>query len=425
MRRLRSRRHNSYVDYLLPFLIIVCIGVILVLAYSLWNALFSREQSQAAYMHIVEGGAQMKTWGTDDFFSLNSDALIMEGDEIKSYAGSKLIVEFFDGTLMRVDGGSDVVFEQIDNESKVPLISVVLTDGNLWFNKLYADAGKTEINVKLKNLQVNSMSGSIFDVGNDLDKVICVLEGEDLVVDVLDQSGEKVIENENVGVGQEALFNDAVFDKYWKYQNPSVIEAVTDEFKQGEWYTWNIAEDSSPTVYEKNIEGGVKFVKVEPQVINPEEPVAEEIKEGVKEEPAEQPAEETAEEEEVQLGPLTTPTITSVSGGTQKDANGFYVISSNPAVLKGAVSGASKVVVNGWTLQKFTAGDTVWNYYANSDYGLMKAGENVYEVYALDANEVKSEPLYVKVLYQPVAETRTDESEATEGTTEGDTTEET
>ncbi len=116
---------------------------------------------------------------------------------------------------------------------------------------------------------------------------------------------------------------------------------------------------------------------------------------------------------------MAKPGIVSVAGGTQKDANGYYVVKSNPATLMGSASGAAKVVVNGYELQKYQSGSGTWSYYANADFGLMKEGENTYEIYSLDAEGNKSEVLIVKVIYAPpapVVEEPAAETPATEPT---------
>ena len=74
------------------------------------------------------------------------------------------------------------------------------------------------------------------------------------------------------------------------------------------------------------------------------------------------------EETSVDLGSLSNPVVTSVSGGTQIDEGGFYNVTGNPAVLTGSISGAAKVIVNNFTLTKFFPGDTSWTYFANADY---------------------------------------------------------
>jgi hypothetical protein len=413
----KTRHNRSYgaLDYLMPFLIILAVGVIVVMLFNLWKAFFSEDVEKAAYLHVVEGSAEMKTWGTDDFFSLSSDALIMQGDEIVASADAKLIVELFDGTIMRMDGGSDVIFEDIDEEEN--FVSLILVDGNVWFNKVYKGVEDSQTIIRTSNLELKSESSSIFEVENGEDEVVRVFKGngEDLMVDVYDNKGEKVVAEENLGVGQQIVFSEAVLQKYWKFQSPTVLSAISDDFKEGDWYAWNGLEDQVPTAFDNSIGGGL--VKVEPELVEeegaivPDEPtgeevVADETVDELADEPAEVPVEEPAEvpAEPVISADLEVPTIISVSGGTQTNENGFYVVQNNPAVLKGGATGASKIVVNNYTLSKFMPGESVWTYYANIDYDFMKVGENTYEAYALDADGNKSESTFIKVLYEPKVE---------------------
>ncbi|MFH1218356.1 MAG: hypothetical protein V1679_00755, partial [Candidatus Peregrinibacteria bacterium] len=110
---------------------------------------------------------------------------------------------------------------------------------------------------------------------------------------------------------------------------------------------------------------------------------------------------DVVEETIADLGTLTVPAILTVAGGTEVNADGFYVVTSSLATLKGSVSGAEKVVVNNYTLQQFKPGDQMWTYFANADYDLMQVGENTYEVYALGSDGSRSESIFVKVLYNP------------------------
>ncbi len=407
-------RTSGLSDYIMPFLIIICVGVIIVLLFNLFKAFFADEASGDAYMHIESGSVQIMTWGTEDFFNLTSDALIMKGDELRTSADAKIIIEFFDGTIMRVDGGTDLILNEIINEKDNPSINILLVNGKIWFNKLYKDTSDTYIEVKLTNTVVKSSISSIFEIENTFDEVARVLHGDEVTIDILTEDGKKVVETEKVGVGQEIIFTEKVIETYWQYQSPSVLNALSDEFKQTDWYKWNIEEDKSPTEFSKSaiLGTGEEFVESKPEVVNPNPETTDSLVEDMKPElptdnaldEPEIPAGETPAipaEEKPDLGELTVPTISSVSGGTQTDANGFYVIVANVATLTGSVSGADKVVVNGYTLQKFVAGDATWTYYANADYGLMQQGENTYEIYALSPDGTKSASLFVKVLYQP------------------------
>lgn len=398
--RIRRRHQVRYSDYLLPFLILVAIGVIVVLLFKLWNFLFSDDSDAAAYMHIVEGSVEMKAWGTDDFFDISADALIVAGDELVTSANAKVIVEFFDGTIMRLDGSTDVIFEEIDGDAEAPLISVILVDGNAWFNKVYIDsAGLTALDVKLSDAVVNADLSSIFEVESGIDKYVRVIDGEDVRVDILDQDGRKIVADEEVGIGQEVMLNDAAMQRFWSFQSPNVVMAASENFKLSAWYLWNAEEDKNPTEFEKAV-NGKKFVKAPPEEVKGEE---EDLEKEADTESLQIEGEELSPEAAIGDNGVAVPTIISVAGGNQTNADGFYVVQSNPAVIHGGVSGAVKIVVNDFVLQKFNPGDSTWTYYANADYGLMKAGENVYQVYAYDAAGGQSAALTVKVLYQPPA----------------------
>ena len=412
-------------NYLMPFLIIICIGIIAVLIFNLWKALTESNVKKAAYIHIVDGNVKMKTWGTEDFFNISTDALVMQGDEIITTADAKIIVEFFDGTIMRLDGNTDVNFVGIDEKSEPVKIDLLLVDGKIWLNKLYRDTGSTDLSVRTANLEVVSQKGSIFEVEDVGSEAVHVFSGNDssVEVNVYDKNGAKVVETEVIGVGQEVVFTDAVLEKYWQFQSPSVLSAIGDELKQTAFYIWNVAEDKAPTTFEKSV-NGEQFVKVDPQTVTTPVPTGDGMTGGAVEgiaasadgSAAVTPVEDSAAQKvpgagdiakpAAKFAPLSgvvpQPTITSVSKVNTTDKDGYYVVAGNPAVLTGGVSGdVASVVVNGYTLKKFKTGDKTWNYYANASYDLMKEGANTYEVYAVDANGNKSASLVVKVMYKP------------------------
>jgi len=396
----------------MPFLILIAAGVIMILLFNLWRAVFTPAPTADAYMHVESGSVEMKTWGTEEYFNLSSDTVVMQGDELKTSADAQVIIEFLDGTIMRIDGGSSVVFDGIFEKGDIEMIEIFLEDGKVWFNKMYKDTATSNIFVKMDNINVTSDSGSIFELENDFEEVVRVMNGDQIEIEIKSMDDSKIVETEQVGVGQEIVFNDKVLDRYWQYQSPSVLAALSDGFKQSTWYEWNVAEDLEPTQFSKALGGNNEFVEVEPEVFEPSEEGEvvdgeEEVVDGevmepevVEEEPE---AEEDEEEKEVvvELGPLQKPVITSVQGVSDANADGFYVVTGRLATLAGTVSGADKVVVNGYTLSKFSAGDASWTYYANADFGLMVEGENTYEVYALGADGTRSESIYVKVLHQP------------------------
>jgi len=394
----------------MPYLIIICIAVILVLLFNLWRAVTSSDFKEDAYMHVIDGSVQMKTWGTDSYFDLPIDALIMEGDEVRTSANAKVIVEFFDGTIMRMDASTHVLFNSLDNDNNE--ITIDLLEGALWFNQIYKSTEATDLKINLTNVAVDSNEASVFAVADNPDgqssRVFAVFDDEGLLVEVMNKDNDKVIEKEYLGIGQEIVFTDKVLEKYWAYQSPTVISALSDDFKSSAWYKWNLLEDEIPTEFQKYASSGnVGLKQASPEILEPEKGlIPDEEEEAVDSEELSDPEdieEEVEEEEPVDLGPLGVPAITTVSGGTQIDEGGFYNVTGNPAVLNGSISGAAKVIVNNYTLTKFKPGDTSWTYFANADYELMQEGENFYEVYAVDAEGNKSEVITVKVRYSPPA----------------------
>lgn len=382
------------------------------LLFNLFKAFFADENKQAAYMHLIDGNVQMKAWGTDSFFDLSTDALIMQGDSIKSSADAKIIIEFFDGTIMRVGGGSSIDFVSIDDESSEPKIEVNLEYGDLWFNKLYRDTVDTKVLVNASDITVDSSLASVFAVenqGQQVVRVFGVFENEGLSVDILNEDRSRVVDTENVGVGQEITFTAEVLERYWAHQSPTVLSAVSDEFKLTPWYLWNYGEDSQPTQFDKSISStGTNFVKVEPEsytlsgtgsgVVTSGSGSGTGLGAGTGTASGAGTGENAAKSNGAVL---SAPVLTSVSGGTQVDDKGRYKVTNVVATITGTVSGADKVVVNGYTLQKFKPGDSTWTYFANADFGLMKPGDNLYEVYALDASGKKSASVSVKVFYDP------------------------
>jgi hypothetical protein len=392
-------------DYLMPFLIVLCAGVIVVLVFNLFKIFFASENPRAAYMHIVDGNVEMRTWGTESFFRVTSDTLIMQGDEIRSSAGARLIVEFFDGSIMRVGDNTTVEFLSIVDEGKNPSVNVDLKQGELWFNKLYRDTRGTDITVNLNDIVVHSEMASVFAIENSSSqavRVFGVFQNEGLLVDILSEDGKKVVETERIGIGQEVIFDDKVLDRYWQFQSPTIISAISDGFKDGRWCKWNLEEDKSPTEFEKPVAGGeaFTFIRVEPEVVDSEMAESNDFDVEFDMEPESDEIED-AEYEIIIDGALEKPKITSVAGITEVDDEGFYRVTSRVATLQGTVSGAAKVIVNDYTLQQFNVGDTTWKYFANADYNLMREGANTYEVYAENSEGKRSEPLIVKVFYKP------------------------
>ncbi len=392
----------------MPFVILICVGVILVLLFNLWGAIFDEEPDRGVTFNVIEGSVQMKTWGNDQYVDLPSGSVLMEGDELQTSKEAKVVVEFNDGTILRIDGETDFILDEMNFDLDMPVIRIMLMDGQLWFNKLFKNVNTTNLEIVMGDVVVKSFEANVIDVENNDDEIVRVVNGASVDVDIMSENGEKIVETVKIGVGQEVVFSQETLQKYWEYLSPNVLAALSDEFRLTQWYLWNVAQDRAPATVSVTDSDGFSPVNPEDvdeiEIDNDGNPVN--LEENVTEAESEKPVleEETAPDKEVVeevSSTLSKPTISSVAGMTAANEFGLYPVTSNLATLVGTAPGASAVYVNDYKLQKFTAGAATWTYFANADYNLMVAGENVYNIYSVDAKGKKSETLSIKVFYTP------------------------
>jgi hypothetical protein len=82
-------------------------------------------------------------------------------------------------------------------------------------------------------------------------------------------------------------------------------------------------------------------------------------------------------------------------------------------------SGTVGVMVNDYRLQLFSPSDTEWSYLANSEFGNLNDGENLYEIRTINAAGITSEPATITILKEEGLEGIVTEGETiSEGTTE-------
>jgi hypothetical protein len=399
-----------------PFLILVCLGVVLVLAFNLFKALFSSSVVADASLHVVRGNFSLKTWGSSSYHSFNEDSLLVQGDSVRVADGGLLIIEFFDGTLMRANEGSEFRIELMRQNDEQVDLEVELLAGDIWFNHLYKQTTNTSVKVFNPDLEVVRDQADIYSFTANPQafqaRVLSTVSGNNgVLVSVLSEPGGTEVESEVLGIAQEAIFTSEVLAAYRDFRSPTVLQGINQDYLVSDWYLWNIEQDRSPTALPESEGGFVKVLTPEDDSVlvptafddevNNNQPSEEAPVDSVVEN-EEEPEVET--EQPAELGSLSTPTIVSVAGVTNVDEQGFYNIDNPVGILKGEISGASQVEVNGYVLKQFTPGDSSWQYFANANYGLMQEGENTYEIIAKDARGQKSEALVVKVRYTPKAE---------------------
>lgn len=385
--------------FLFPFVLFIIIGVVLVLGFELYFKFFDSGDGNAVLIQVTSGQAQIKMWGTPGFSKVYSGTKILPGDEIYVGQNSRAVVTFPDGTILRLNGDTDVVF---DSTSRVSLVK-----GEIWANKTFTSACENDFSVFVKNVVAKSLCG-IFDVSfygtapqggvEELRAIMGAME-----IDVYSRNGGVVVDHVQIKEGEQASFDNEKLEKFWLFQAPNVIEPIDDGFKSLEWYGWNVLADESGD----NIEfiNGSEEAAIEPA----DGAVDEVVSEAAVDETSvldETVPEVVADEAPVVLGEFKDPIISEINAipwDYSMFEKGIEVKDSLSIKITGKAYGAEKIFINNYQLQKFTpsSGEEVFTYWLEEKYENLKAGENVYEVYSTAPDGARSNSVYFKVIYTP------------------------
>jgi hypothetical protein len=386
MRRINRKRP---IDYILPFLVILGLGVIGILGYQLWQS-FEKQGKADVYFYLAEGKAKVLPYGQTAWDNAFSGTKLLIGDSVKTTALGKALLQFFNGTIIRLGPDTAVTLTDLTKDTETEKIVVTMDNGVIWVNGRKSPGVKAaEYDVRTANMLVKA-KGTVFEVENDSAQSVRVLEGEvsvDVMVNVGDK--ERVADTISIGVGQEIVLDEATLRAYSENQTPSVLMAISDQFKAGDWYLWNIGQDKNPTSYATQstgteAAGGTTESSSTVQgteVTTQSNQSTSQSEEGVTEQ-TQATTETTAQTEEVQG--LAAPEILKPGVDARTVTGGIVTISGT------ASAGTSKIVVeqvidgktDSYVLSKFKAGDTAWSYNVAEKYGNLKAGENTYSFYA-------------------------------------------
>lgn len=396
----RVQRRKKPVDYLLPFLVLISVGVIGVLGFQLWSN-WNAQGKADAYFYVVEGKAKVLPFAQTDWDTAFSGTKLLLGDSLKTSLSGLIVTEFFNGTVIRMAEDSAMSLVDLSKSSDTERIIVSLDNGKIWVNgQKSAGVREAVYEVRTRNLMVKA-TGTVFEVESGLADTIRVMDGE-VKVDVYVPVGEseRVADTISVGVGQQITIDEAAIRVFVNNEKPSVLMAIDDAFKSSKWYLWNISEDTNPTDYAlggtSDVYETVNDLSATPDSMDLEgETVTDDL---------------TAEEDDsVNNGAIGSPKILEPKTLTT---------TTGKLLLSGTVDeGTTKVVVESsalgasdrYTLSQFKQGSTTWSYNVSEQYGNIKAGENTFKVYAYDANGEESEPAKIVITYEKEKVVITDE----------------
>ncbi len=394
---MRRARRKGVVDYILPFLILLGLGIIVILAFQIWSS-FQQQGKADVHFYITEGKAKVLPYGQTNWDTAFSGTKFLLGDALKTSPSGRAVLAFFNGTIIRLDNDTALTLKDVGKGSSEEKISVNLDNGSMWLK------GQKSPGVMVGNYEVRTAhmvvraNGTVFEVESKGTEIVRVQEG-DVDVDILvtTDGKQRVADTLTVGVGQQLELDTAALSAFEANQSPSLREAIDDDFKTTSWYRWNVLEDDDPTDFSKQKLDSSDTEKIVTDTIQTSSQVVDSQEDGSSSQ-ATPVVEDVLSNEDV----VTKPVVTN-------PAQAEATLDKDKFTLTGTVAkGTEKVVVEQvidgkldvYTLSKFAAGSTEWSYTVAVNLGNLKKGENVYDIYAVDSKGVKSEAAQVKLVYE-------------------------
>lgn len=393
-------RQGRPLEFLWPFLLILFIGIIIVLLFQLWFAWKDQKEFELknrVFLYLDQGQAEILPWGENDFAKAYNGSRVLEGDTIWTKKGSRAVLSFFNGSVVRLSSNTRLSLDLIKTNQKDDQIELTFKGGEIWINREEKEEGTLQFLVNTEDLKITSQ-GTIFAAGKNLVETVRVLKGE-VKVEVLEKKNsiERVVEEISVGVGQQIEIDRSELEALRARQPISLLEAVSDLWKATEFFKWNSAQDENPIDYAALMEAeGEEMVEEATEVVE-EEGVEQER---VEEEMVPEVEEATGEISEVKITGTPQVAITV-------PAESPYSLEKDRIYLEGTAENAQKIIVTSYdkedkgepyTLTRYIPGSASWNYLAFFEYGNLKEGENRYTVIAVNSLGEESEPKEVVIV---------------------------
>ncbi|MDP2625225.1 MAG: FecR domain-containing protein [Candidatus Peregrinibacteria bacterium] len=370
---------------------------------------------------IDQGNAEILPWGETEWTKAYDGQLVLEGDLLSIDQSSRGVLQFYNGTLVRIDADAKMEIDEIVTDGDGDQVNLDLSNGRIWLN-MNSNTDDLLFVVETDNLRVTSY-GTVFEVSLTDRETVRVLEGEALV-EILEPDSDNgvVLEQVKVGVGQQVELTANDLETMVARQPVSLLEAIDDDWKTSDWYDWNMNLDTNPEVYEVD----------ESLVIEETEEDTEEAVGETTEETEEEEVEEVEEEDtEATVRPALTLTFPEENPYTLPAGDDFISIkgtateSTETIIVVSYDADANPYYYN---LGQYTPGASTWQYNAAWAYGNLREGRNLFTIYGTDASGLlESDPIDVIVevsdgafaaFEEEAAEDSTDETTDGEETTD-------
>jgi hypothetical protein len=373
---------------LLPFVILVSLGVFLILAFQLWGSFFASSKGDAIFF-LAEGRSKDLAFGTSEWENLYNGSKVKLGDSVKTLKNAKGVIKFYDGTMLRLDEDTQITLLDISKKDDYQEILIYLNSGNIWVNKPKQNVIRKTDFVINTNYASYAITGTIFGLDKGSEEILRVVKGQ-VQVDIIEESEGKTrsIESIPVGIGQQITLNETVMKEYYERKSPSVLGVLDPLFQTTDWYLWNTREDENPTDFSKRSSTGTLTEGEATPDVSSDATTGDSADSTV-----------TAEKSSLAAPTLISPKSRDIiSAKDSQSLSGKAADGTKKLLLRQLLAGEDtpkKILINTFDPDALT-----WTYDVSETKANLKAGTNVYEFVGIDENARETEPLKVSIEYQ-------------------------
>jgi len=360
---LRRRRRKNYIP-LITFLIAVIF--VLWLGVRFFSLLFSdvRSESTSAEIQILKGRAEFTLAESETWTPTYSEQKFLEGDSLRTGPASRISLEFLGGNMVFLDENSELFLKKLEEKnSGKKYVTLTLRSGRKWARVLddtFNAESNSRFEVETSRIRVH-VRGTIFDLStNSIQDSLQLIKGN-VDADIL---GAEKNTNIKVGVGQKLVISPASLEQMRAGED--VLGIIDAEFIESEWHLGNL-ERFFPQE-SAQIRRRIEITAPVAQGTTPTLPVSSD---------------------------LEPPRILTPVDGAHIPAHQDALRIEGTAPLE-----ASQIIVNGYTLTRFQAGDRKWAYFAATKFGTLVGGENKFSAIAVARDGSRSLPTEITVFYE-------------------------
>lgn len=400
---------RSIKDYLLPFLIIVAIGVCAALAVRLWSLMNTTEDdsgfsmSGKAALTTLKGEVEAYLPANQAWKIITDENTLNSEEGVRTAADGMAKIAFDDGSVVTLGNSSEIKIDNLENSLGKKTVAITIVRGAAW-------------------IASTTTAGSDFSIGNDLIKLtdptgeILLIAGEtetsasaiggEITATILDpkNTDKPELKTYVVNNGETIAISERRINLLRIGGDIELVKKTTTEVTTSPLYLAMHGETAAAVTETTTTEDG----KTTATTVTGDTLPAD-----VSEKNPATTTDTTTTATTVVGSKLATPVVIT-NGGKIKALTSPVVVSGSVGVdiVKVEVAYGSNPA---FALSKFVAGSGSWKYNASATIGNMKEGVNSYTVVGYDKDGNKTPTGKFTIEYTPTA-TTTDTTTTTPAT---------